>query len=334
MKWFDTHLDLACIALCGRDMRAVDPAAAGGADAPGGITFPSLKAGNVQACLGTIFIEPDGAPPVIAYSSGDSGSANRAALAQLDLYHRWRDHGLIRLMNAPEVGRTDSPLLGILVEGADGIVSPDDLAWWVERGVVAIGLAWAKQTRYAGGNTTQNGLTDLGRHMVKEMDRLKVVHDASHLSDASLSELFSLTDKPVIASHSNCRAIVDLPSEEPRQRHLTDSAIREIARRGGVIGVNLFSMFIIPGGKKDRRATIDEWCEHVDHICDIVGDHKHVGLGSDADGGFSCLKQPEGINCPADYKHLLERLARRGWKQPELEALAWNNWANFWKVTS
>lgn len=332
MKWFDTHLDLACIALCGRDMRAVDPAQAGGADAPGGITFPSLSAGNVQACLGTIFIEPDGSPEAIAYKSGDAVSANRAAKAQLDLYHHWRNQGLIRLMNAPESGRIDAPLLGILVEGADGIVSPDDLAWWVERGVVAIGLAWAKQTRYAGGNTTQTGLTDLGRQLVKEMDRLNVVHDASHLSDAALNELFSLTDKPVIASHSNCRAIVDLPGEEPRQRHLTDASIREISRRGGIIGVNLFSMFIIPGGKKDRRATIDEWCEHVDHICAIVGDRKHVGLGSDADGGFSCLKQPEGINCPAEYHKLLEGLARRGWAQPDLEDFAWNNWAGFWKV--
>lgn len=334
MKWFDTHLDLACIALCGRDMRAIDPATAGGADVPGGITFPSLNAGNVQACLGTIFIEPDGSPPVIAYKSGDAEGANRAAKSQLDLYHDWRNQGLIRLMNAPEVGRSDSPLLGVLVEGADGIVSPDDLASWVERGVVAIGLAWAKQTRYAGGNTTQNGLTDLGREMVREMDRLNVVHDASHLSDASLAELFSLTDKPVIASHSNCRAIIDLPGEEPRQRHLTDAAIREIARRGGVIGVNLFSMFIIPGGKKDRRATIDEWCEHVDHICEIVGDRKHIGLGSDADGGFSSLKQPEGINCPSDYQHLLDGLARRGWKPSELEDFAWNNWAKFWKLQS
>ena len=246
MKWFDTHLDLACIAFCGRDMRANDPSAAGGADSPGGITFPSLKAGNVKACLGTIFIEPDGAPPVIAYESGNAQAARRAARSQLDLYHYWQSQGLIQLMNAPEAGQVDSPLLGILVEGADGIVSPDELPWWVERGVVAIGLAWAKQTRYAGGNTTQNGLSDLGRHLVKEMDRLSVVHDASHLSDASLAELFSLTNKPVIASHSNCRGIVDLPGEEPRQRHLTDEAIREIASRGGVIGVNLFSMFIIP----------------------------------------------------------------------------------------
>ena len=332
MNWFDTHLDLACIALCGRDMRAIDPAASGGADGPGGITFPSLKAGNVRACLGTIFIEPDGAPPVIAYETGNAQSAHRAARSQLDLYHYWNRQGLIRLMNQRESDLKEAPVLGILVEGADGIMSPDDLSWWAERGVVAIGLAWARQTRYAGGNMTTTGLTDLGRQLIKEMDRQNVVHDVSHLSDAALHGLFESTDKPVIASHSNCRALIDLPGDEPRQRHLTDATIREIARRGGIIGVNLFSMFIIPGGKKDRRATIDEWCSHVVHICSVVGNHHHVGLGSDADGGFSCLRQPDGINCPADYHLLLEGLSRRGWTQTQLADFAWNNWARFWKV--
>jgi len=160
VNWFDTHLDLTSFALCGRDMRCPDPATSGGENAPGGITFPSLARGNVRACLGTIFIEPDGNPPALAYTSLDAQSAPRAARAQLDLYHYWHAQNLINLVpgtfaNAPLA--PDRLTLGILVEGADGILKPDDLAWWQQRGVVAIGLAWVKQTRYAGGNSTTTG---------------------------------------------------------------------------------------------------------------------------------------------------------------------------------
>jgi microsomal dipeptidase-like Zn-dependent dipeptidase len=143
-------------------------------------------------------------------------------------------------------GRTVS--LGVLMECADPIRDPDELPWWVERGVVAIGLAWWRGSRYATGNgepscTSGIGLTDLGRELVKRMDAQGVVHDASHLSDRALDDLFALTDKPVIASHSNCRALLG----GVNQRHLTDEAILEIGRRGGVIGLNLVKNFIRAG---------------------------------------------------------------------------------------
>lgn len=352
--WFDAHLDLACIALEGRDFAAEDPAKSGGPNAPGAITFPSLARGHVRACLATIFIEPDGTTPTTSYVSGDAESAHAAGARQIDLYHRWasegrldffapRSHRLQRAWESREITPPSAhrdavkpPLsVGILVEGADPIRAPDELTWWVERGVVQVGLAWARQTRYAGGNTCTTGLTDLGRAMVREIDRLGVTHDASHLSDASLRELFELTDKPVVASHSNCRAILDDGSMElgPRQRHLTDEAIKEIGRRGGMVGSVLFSPFIIRGGKRDRRASLDEWGRHIDRLCELMGTRTQVGLGSDADGGFSAETLPQGLNQPSQYAILGDTLAARGWNQAEIQGFAWGNWARFWGLS-
>lgn len=330
MHWFDAHLDLACIALEGRDMLADEPS--GGANPPGAITLPTLRAGNVRAALATIFIEPEGTPDAIAYKSGDAESASAAAHRQLEIYQAWARSGECAI-GLPAASPASGPVrFAVLVEGADGIRSPEELAWWVDRGVAAIGLAWAKQTRYAGGNTCETGLTDLGRAMIREMDRLGVVHDTTHLSDASLRELFERAEGPIIATHSNCRALLDDGSLGlgPRQRHLTDDSIREIGRRGGMIGSVLYSPFIIRGGKRDRRATLAEWAEHVDRQCELMGNRSQVGLGSDADGGFSALTLPEGVNRPRDYDKLAEALRNRGWSDAEVEGFAWRNWTDFW----
>lgn len=332
MNWFDAHLDLACIALEGRDMLAAEPV--GGANPPGAITLPTLRTGRVTMALATIFISPGGKPEAIAYLLGDTPqaveSASIAAVRQIELYHQWASRGECTVTNKPAT--SGRPHFAILVEGADGIRSPQELPWWIARGVAAIGLAWAKQTRYAGGNLCETGLTDLGRAMITEMDRLGVVHDVSHLSDPSLAELFDRAQGPIIASHSNCRGILDDGSLAlgPRQRHLTDDSIRQIGRRGGVIGSVLHSPFIIRGGKRDRRATLAEWADHLERQCDLMGNRSQVGLGSDADGGFSADTLPEGINRPADYVKLAETLRSRGWSDHEIEGFAWRNWADFW----
>ncbi|MBL9000402.1 MAG: membrane dipeptidase [Phycisphaerae bacterium] len=328
-RWFDAHLDLAYMARVGRDMRSADLSRCGGADPPAAVTLPSLAAGGVAACLATIFTEADGADAV-GYPGGDTVAAGRRGREQMEVYDDWERERLIRRWVNGCVPNSPGPLaVGILIEGADPIASPDELLWWVERGVVAIGMAWAKSSRYAGGNTTDEPLTSLGRALVKAMDRLGVVHDASHLSDAAFAQLLAATDRPIIASHSNCRALIDTDGER-RQRHLTDDAIREISRRGGIIGLNVFSPFIIAGARRDRRATLDEWAAHADHVCDIIGDREHIGLGSDMDGGFSAAMMPEGINSPRDLGLLCETLSARRWTDAEVEAFAWGNWARFW----
>ncbi|GJQ29252.1 MAG: peptidase [Phycisphaerae bacterium] len=371
--WFDAHLDLAYLAVRGRDLRRPLAAlndATQGPHPPAGVTLPALRDAGVRMILGTIFTEVvptdhAGALTAEQYRAGDADAAHRRGRAQLEVYRTWSDEGEMALdlaagLHAPEgVGtirggmgvsevvptppdaraarllRDERLHLGILMENADPIRAPDELPWWVERGVCMIGLTWARSGRYARGNTADPadrvGLTPLGRELVAGMDRLGVLHDVSHLSDRALDDLFDATPRRVVASHSNCRALLDRDGQPPNQRHLTDRAIREITRRDGVIGLNLFSGFLVRGeaGEK-RRATVDEALAHVDRICELTGNTRHVGLGSDLDGGFGADRLPVGIDQPAHFRRLADGLTRRGWTMTQVEDFAWRNWARVW----
>jgi membrane dipeptidase len=330
MKWFDAHLDLACLAENGRDLTC-DVDRCGGPWPPAAITFPSLREGEVQAFLGTIFTE-SGGDDAVAYTAGDAAAAHAAGLRQLAWYERWHEQGLIRLVGQPAVNAA-APACMLLMECADPIQAPTDAGWWAGHGIAAVGMAWARGSRYAGGNSGDAaalGLTELGRELVQEIDRVGLVHDASHLSDLALDELFSATDRVVIASHSNARALLEMPEVPATQRHLTDAAIIEIARRGGVIGLNLFGPFLRPGLSPKQRPSIDDAVHHVEHVCHLVGHRRAVGLGSDLDGGFSAQRLPAGIDLPRDFVRLAEALQARGWSDEDVTGFAWDNWAEFW----
>lgn len=364
--WFDAHLDLAYLAVRGRDMAApLDPAA--GPHPPGALTLPALREGGVRFALATIFTEAGGEGPE-AYPPGDVERAAAVGRAQMEVYLTWRDRGLVALdlrrifRRDPGVGRIRGgmgvaevlPLepeqvvarvskdpflrLGILVECADPIRSPDELGWWAERGVVAIGLTWGCGSRYATGNAEPScsspaGLTSLGRRMVAAMDEQRLVHDASHLSWRAMDDLFGATDRAVIASHSNCSVLLDGRSARPSQRHLRDEHIREIGRRSGIVGLNLVRNFIRTGLRRDDpadRPSIDEAAAHVDHVCEVMGHRRGVGLGSDLDGGISAHDLPAGIGAPRDFEKIAGALRARGWSDDQLEDFRWRNWARFW----
>jgi membrane dipeptidase len=337
-RWFDAHLDLGALADNGRDMTR-SLADCGGPWLPATVTFPSLVEGGVAACLGTIFTEADG-DDAVRYRAGDAEGAHAAGVRQLEQYRRWEADGLIRLwrVGRPAPVKVPEISLGILMECADPLRAPEELAWWVDRGVVAVGMAWARGSRYASGNGPSScsnpvGLTEIGRELVRLMDRLGVVHDVSHLSDRALDDLLSLTDRPVMASHSNSRALLDGVS----QRHLTDEAIREIGRRGGVIGLNLVRNFIRTGVNREDpsdRPSIDEATAHVEHICEVQGSRSGVGMGSDLDGGITGNDLPAGISAPRDFELIAESLLRRGWGDSQVEGFAWGNWAKFWRMAS
>ncbi len=336
MLWFDAHLDLACLALNGRDMFAPVDALTEqtrGPWPPPSVTLPSLAAGNVHFALVTVFTEAGGSGPE-GYPHGDAERAASCGRAQLAVYDDWRSRGSIKVdlvqALAEAAPASASPLhVGILVECADPIRSPEELPWWIDRGVVAIGLTWARSSRYAAGNSIAPaddfGLTPLGREMVSEMDRVGVVHDLSHLSDRATDEILSLARGPVIASHSNCRALLNDPAN---QRHLRDETIREIGRRGGVIGLNLCRNFIAPApyAKTDARPTVAQAIDHVEHIAGLMGHRRGVGLGSDLDGGFSAHDLPEGIERPAQLTRLTKELSDRGWPIDDIRAFAHENW--------
>lgn len=340
-NWFDAHLDLAFLAETGRDMH-VDPAKSRGRYTPAAVTIPSLAEGGVRAVLATVFTEavPDPSEPgaetgAFAYPLGNDDAAYVSGMRQLKLYHAWRDADLIRLPAATQPGSPDAPLTaGVLVENADPISSPDDLDLWAEGGTVAVGLTWMTRGRYASGNAVpsdepDSGLTDLGKAFVARMDEFGLVHDASHLNDRSLADLFDATDRRVIATHSNCRALFDPASTHggQNQRHLTDDAIREIISRDGVIGLNLCSAFLDESCWDDGRAAISDCVAHIEHVCALAGNRNHVGLGSDMDGGFPATRLPKEINTPADLSKLADALRNKGWPDSDLALFTSENWA-------
>lgn len=327
-RLFDGHLDLAYLAEIGRDMHA-PLSQCRGTLLPASITLPSLIDGNVRGCLGTIFTEmsEEDSPEGLqlggfqhTYPPGDAEAAHRAGLRQLKLYHAWRDAGVIDLL--PNIG--DAPLaLGILMEGADPIRNADEVRWWADQGVIAIGLAWAMGSRYAGGNSQTTGLTAEGRDVVRAIDDAGVIHDLSHLSDKAMDEVLELATGTVIASHSNARALLG----GANQRHLRDESIAEIAKRGGVIGINLYGAFLDPSFEKGKkRPPLRRALDHVLHVASIAGKDK-VCLGTDMDGGFDANCLPEGIDEPNDLNTLLDMLRAEGWSQAEVARFAFGNWA-------
>jgi len=360
--WFDAHLDLAYLAVNGRDMLAPLDRDAGPVT-PATITLSSLAEGRVRAALATVFTEP-GADDQGSYPAGDAERAHLAGRAQLEAYLTWQDAGAIAidlpqlLRRDPHVGEvrggmgvseTRPPSLqsllaraprraplhvGILIENADPVRDPEELPWWVDRGVVAIGLTWSKPSRYSCGNLStptdeDTGLTDPGREMVLAMDALGIVHDTAHLSDRAMDELLERTDRPVFNSHSNCRAVHD----DPYKRNLRDESIDEIVRRGGVIGLNLCRHFLAPV-EGDERPTVDQAIAHVEHICERAGHRRAVGLGSDMDGGFGAGGLPRGIEQPRDLTLLLDALSSRGWGDDDLAGFAHANLARFFMERS
>lgn len=305
LHWIDGHLDLAYLALNGRDMLQSVPD-----DAPHALTLPALRSGGVRVALGTIFTElgGDSAIEAVAYrDSEDVEGAHRVGVAQLEWYHAMERAGEISIVRTREdlarALRGEGPLgIVILMECADPISTPDEVAWWHTQGLRVVGLSWGHGSRYAGGNARAGGLTPIGKRMVDALDSVGILHDASHLSRAAFEDLCAHSSARIIASHSNAAAL--LPHSE---RHITDDQIATIRDRDGWIGLNLYGRFLADG----RRATIDDCVAHTMHVARIAGASR-VGLGSDLDGGFGREQLPLEIQSTEHYGRLLDGLSRAG----------------------
>jgi membrane dipeptidase len=351
----DAHLDIAYNAARGRDPRmpareqpVVDNEIAT-------VGLPDLRAGNVGLICATIFAEPVSEHRPHGYRNGEEAHAQ--ALSQLRWYEQATRDRLMRFVRStrelPECdmavpamrdreatladdaedaadrssahGRDahatlDAQPFVLLLEGADPIRRPDDARRFHDAGVRIVGLAW-KRTRYAGGTGAPGPLTPEGRELVRVLDQFNIIHDASHLAEESFWNLMDLTTGPVIASHSNCRAIV------PGDRHLTDDMIREIAKRGGAIGINFYQKFLVPPDElAKRRATLADVVRHIKHICDLVGSANHVGLGTDMDGGLGREQIPVEVETIANLHKLADALRKTGFSAVDVAAILGANW--------
>ena len=347
----DAHLDLAYNALYhGRDIRrsvSKMRAAEGSGSARGVATvaIPELEKAGVGLVFATIFVPPANSPigsyrEEITYHN--AAEAHNLGMVQLDYYHRLADEvESIRLVgdledlkqvvashqaeNQDEDGRR---LLGIvpLIEGADPIREPEEAEVWYERGVRLVGLAW-DDTRYAAGawRGGGEGVSKAGYHLLEVMADLGFVLDLTHMSHQGVHEAIDRYEGRVVATHSNAQALV------PGERHLSNEQIRRIGERDGVIGVVLFNAFLRAGyhkGDAKESVSLDQVVAHIDHICQLLGDANHVGIGSDLDGGFGAADIPAEMDNVADLPLIATRLLDYGYEQKDVANIMGENWLN------
>jgi len=307
--------------------------------------YPEWVAGGIGLVFATLFVSPArrqaGVWESVVYH--DVEEAHKLYLRQLDYYHhvvgdhqekliflRSR-HSLRTFLQEHSAGRAasqDRVAILVSMEGADAIRTPAEVEAWYERGVRVIGPAWAG-TRYAGGTLEPGPLSPEGRELLARMAELKLILDVSHMSDEALLESLEQYEGTLVATHSNPRKL--LPGSAIPERHLSDQAIVGIAERDGVMGIAVYNPFLKDGWTRgDERSAVR--LEHVaaciDHICQLTGSARFVGIGSDFDGGYGRDCIPSGLDSIADLRLIGDTLMAWGYSCKDVAAIMGMNWVN------
>jgi len=348
---FDVHLDLAMNALeWNRDLsRPIDEIRARErhlTDKPdrgrGTVSFPEMRRGGVGLCVGTQiarYVAPDN--PLPGWRSPDQAWA--MTQGQLAWYRAMEDRGeLVQIRDRAALDRHLSRWQGatadglpigyvLSLEGADSIVTLRHLERAYADGLRAVGPAHYGPGVYAQGTHATGGLGTRGRELLREMERLGIILDVTHLCDDSFREALDHFRGPVWASHSNSRSLV------PDGRQFSDEQIRELIGRDAVIGVAFDAWMLVPGWVRGETTperagvTLETVVDHVDHICQIAGDARHCGIGSDLDGGFGREQGPSDVQTIADLSRLPAVLASRGYSGQDVEGIAHGNFIRLWQ---
>ena len=344
MLCIDSHLDLGLNALFyNRDLkqpvaqvRAWEADMTGKSRGKNTVCFPELRQGEVFLLFSTILARhASGAKAQLDFSPE---ACFASARSQLILYRLYEAQGLLRpIRTAADLDRhlaewTSAPEtapLGHLLsmEGADPMLSPDQVYWWWDEGLRILSLAHYGPSAYAYGTHTEGGLKAMGREVLGLMQELGMTLDLTHLADQSFWEALDLFQGRVVATHNNCRALV------PDQRQFSDEQIRAIIERDGVIGAAMDDWMLLPGWDKanptPEQVTLSDVVDHIDHICQLAGNARHVGIGTDLDGGFGKEQSPWDLDTIADLQKIPDLLRARGYAEADVEAVMHGNWLRF-----
>ncbi len=167
----------------------------------------------------------------------------------------------------------------------------------------------------------------MGRDLLTEMDGLeKMILDVTHLSDDSFWEAVEHFKGPVLATHSNCRALV------PGDRQLTDDMLRHLIERDAVIGAVLDAWMLQPnwirGETTPENVSLNTVVDHIDYVCQLAGNARHAAIGSDLDGGYGTEQTPNDLNTIDDLQKIAELLRSRGYAESDIELIFHGNWSN------
>lgn len=349
----DAHLDLAMNALeWNRDLtRPIDEIRAGEqelTDKPdrgrGTVSFPEMRRGGIGLCVATQiarYVTPDN--PLPGWKSPEQAWA--MTQGQLAWYRAMEERGeLVPIADRAALDRhlsrwqtdagPDAPIGYVLsLEGADSVVTLAHLERAYAQGLRAVGPAHYGPGVYAHGTDASGDLGRPGRELLREMDRLGIILDVTHLCDESFWDALDHFSGAIWASHCNCRSLV------PHGRQLSDDQIRALVQRGAVIGVALDAWMLVPGWVRGEstpegaHVTLETVADHIDHICQLAGSARHCGIGSDLDGAFGREQCPSDVHTIADLAGLPTVLAPRGYSAEDVAQIAHGNFVRFLRDT-
>lgn len=350
MFLFDAHLDLSMNALeWNRDLTKglseIRDREKNLSDKPdrgkGVVCFPEMRKGNIGMCVATQigrFVEPESTLPgwhsqAQAWAQTQGQVAWYKAMEEAGEMVQIRDltslHNHLALwQNAPS---TEGLPIGYILslEGADSLPSVSHLQIAYEYGLRALGPAHYGPGVYAFGTDSDQPLSDKGKELLREMERLGIILDATHLCDSAFWDAMEVFSGPVWASHNLVRELV------PHNRQFSDEMLRELIKRNAVIGMAFDAWMMIPGwvrGKSTPENTglkIEHIANHIDYICQLAGNTNHVGIGSDLDGAFGKEQAPGDLESIADLQTVGSILRERGYKEENIEQIMWKNWVDF-----
>lgn len=348
---FDAHLDLAMNAIewnrdLTRPLAEIRAREAHLREKPdrgrGTVCLPELRRGRVAICVATLIarLTHDQYSPVFGWNS--PAQAWAMVQAQLAWYEAMEEAGEITILRdraamqrhlARWSNAADGEQLpvGVILsmEGADALITVEHLHRLHARGLRAIGPAHYGPGVYAMGTDAPGKLPARGLELLKAVEQLGMILDATHLSDESFWQTLELFSGPVWASHHNARALV------PHQRQLSDEMFLALAARGAVVGLAFDAWMITPGWKRGVTTPESAGCgleklvEHLDHYCQLAGNANHVGIGSDLDGAFGTEQVPLDFESIADLQKFAEILRQRGYSAADVERIMFGNFFEF-----
>jgi membrane dipeptidase len=278
----------------------------------GHIDLPRLVEGGVDLQVFAAYIQPE-------YKIE---RALHRTIQLVDRFHQEIDNHSDKMLlftkiadlhNAEKSGRVAAMLS---IEGGECVEADLGILRMLYRlGVRAVTLTWNERNQIADGaaeGRTGGGLTNFGLEMISEMNRIGMVIDVSHISDAGFSDVIETTREPIIASHSNCRSLCD------HRRNLSDEMIRRLADNGGVMGANFAPAFV---DQQAQRATLERVVDHIDHVVELVGPD-YVGLGSDFDG---ISATPKGLEDVTKMPNITATLVSRGYSEDDIMKILGGN---------
>jgi membrane dipeptidase len=306
------------------------------------VSLPDLRRGKVIIVIATLLprILRIGAMPAIQRFAHMEAAFGHA-YGQMGYYHGMCQSGHMRwIKNWPQLDehikqwKADEesktlPLGFILsMEGADSILRPDQVEEWFNLGLRIVGPTHYGVSPYGHGTATEGGFFEQGPALLREMERVGMILDVTHLSDQCFDEAMDLYHGPMLASHHNNRTLV------PNQRQLTDDQTKRLIERGAVIGHALDTWMMIPNWVRGETKTfvpLERICDHIDRVCQIAGNAKHAAIGTDLDGGYGREQSPGDLDTIADLQRIPGYLKKRGYSDADIEGIMHGNWLRFFK---